>query len=298
MNYQEFIHTLSEQLEARLDSDTTLQLQRISKNNGVCYDAFLLVNAGVNLSPTIYIPPYYHQYLDGVGMDSIADDILATYRKNLPAHNFDTTLFTDYAKARRRIVMRLVSYERNREMLTSVPHKRFLDFAILFYCLLESSNRQQAGILIHNHHLSLWDVDSEDLYDAAVHNSPMLLEYKLDNLYDILRSVLSEAEFPDDGDSVPMYVLSNSHRTYGASVILYPGLLAKLADSFEKDLLILPSSVHEVLILPYSELPDIRYYSEMVSEVNKAQLADEEILSDHAYYYSRETRMMTSAPVA
>jgi hypothetical protein len=298
MNYQEFLHTLHAKLTAQLDPDTTLQLQKISRNNGVTYDAFLMVNANVNLSPTIYVPPYYHRYLDGVNMESIVTDILDTYRKNLPVEDFDITLFTDYEKAQKRIVMRLVSYCRNEQLLADVPHKRFLDFAVIFYCLLESGSTQQAGILVHNHHLSLWDVDCETLYDAAIRNSPMLLEYRLDNMQEILEPVVKELYVSDDEEPFPMYILSNRDRTYGASVILYPGLLSRLADSFEKDLLILPSSVHEVLLLPLDDEPDMGYYSQMVNEVNETQLADEEILSDHAYYYSRKTRLMTAAPVA
>jgi hypothetical protein len=298
MNYQEFLQTLHAKLSVQMDPDTTLQLQKISRNNGVTYDAFLMVNANVNLSPTIYVPPYYHRYLDGVDMESIVTDILDTYRKNLPVEDFDITLFTDYEKAKKRIVMRLVSYSRNELLLSDVPHKRFLDFAVIFYCLLESSSTQQAGILVHNHHLSLWDVDCETLYDAAVHNSPILLEYRLDNMQEILAPVVKELYVSDDEEPFPMYILSNQNRTYGASVILYPGLLSRLADSFEKDLLILPSSVHEVLLLPLDDEPDMGYYSKMVNEVNETQLADEEILSDHAYYYSRKTRLMTAAPVA
>jgi hypothetical protein len=297
MNYQEFLHTLFDMLKEKADPDTTLQLQQVSKNNGVCLDAILMVSAKVNISPTIYIPPYYHQYLDGVDLERITDDIMATYEKHLPRQNFDVTLFTDYDKARERIVMRLVSYARNEALLQTVPHKRFLDFAVIFYCLLESDGAHQAGILVCNNHLCMWNVDSEELYQTALRNSPRLLEYKLFNLQEILKETLSEQMDADETDLFPMYALSNLHHTYGASVILYPGLLSSLADTFEKDLLIIPSSVHEVLLLPSDEFPDAEYYSEMIHEVNETQLADEEVLSDHAYFYSRKTHMMTAAPI-
>jgi hypothetical protein len=297
MNYPEFLHTLFDMLKEKAGPDTTLQYQQVSKNNGVNFDAIIMISSKVNLSPTIYIPPYYHRYLDGVSMEQIVEDIMTAYKTHLPEQDFDITLFTDYEKARDHIVLRLVSYERNEKLLQTVPHRRFLDFAVIFYCLLESNSSHQAGILIYNHHLCMWNVDCEELYQTAMHNSPRLLEYKLFNLQDILKEVLSEAENWDEEDLFPMYALSNRHRTYGAGVILYPGLLSELADSFGKDLLIIPSSVHEVLLLPSDEFPDTAYYSEMIREVNETQLADEEVLSDHPYYYSRKARMMTTAPI-
>jgi hypothetical protein len=300
MNYQEFLHTLFELLESRTDSDTTLKFQQVEKNNGVCFDAIIMINAKVNLSPTIYIPPYYHQYLDGISPESIADQIMTTYKSHLPECDFDVTRFTDYEKAKRRIVLRLVNYARNEALLKTVPHKRFLDFAVLFYCLLECDDSHQAGILIYNHHLSLWNVDCDDLYQTALENTPVLLDYRLLNLKDVLQQALCEMEDPkeEESDLFPMYALTNIQRTYGAGVILYPGLLSSLADSFGKDLLIIPSSVHEVLILPSDEQPDAEYFSEMIRDVNETQLSDEEVLSDHAYYYSRQARMMTSAPIS
>jgi hypothetical protein len=297
MNYQKFLDTLFDMLSERLAPDTTLQFQQVSKNNGVSFDAIIMISSKVNLSPTIYIPPYYHRYLDGVDIASIVEDILDTYQKHLPDKDFDVTLFTDYEKAKDRIVLRLVSYERNEKLLQSIPHKRFLDFAVIFYCLLESNATHQAGILIYNHHLGIWDVDSEELFQTALCNSPHLLEYELFNLQDILKEVLCETKDTCTDNLFPIYALSNRHHTYGAAVILYPGLLASLADSFDKDLLIIPSSVHEVLLLPSDEIPDAGYYSDMIREVNETQLADEEVLSDHAYFYSRKTHMMTAAPV-
>ena len=297
MNYKEFIQTLQSMLFTRLEAGTTIQVQQIAKNNGVYYDAFIIVSPHVNLSPTIYIPPYYHRYLDGVDLETIVEDILVTYRKNLPVSDFDTTIFTDYQKAKSKIVMRLVNYERNKKLLQSVPHKRFLDFAIIFYCLLKVDATQQASILIYREHLQYWKVDCDDLYDVALCNTPRLLSHYFENMHSLLKEVIHETAGTSDDDLFPMYILSNEYRTYGATVLLYPNLLSNLADSFGKDLVVLPSSVHEVLLLPVDGSPDLKYYTEMVQEVNETQLADDEVLSDHAYLYSRATRLLTFSAV-
>ena len=293
MNYQEFLQQIQTKITATLAPGTTLQVQTITKNNGVFYDAFIIVSPGINISPTIYIPPYYHRYLDGLSIDMICEDIITTYKEHLPATNFDTTIFTDYTKAKSKIVMRLVNYERNKNLLQQVPHKRFLDFAIIFYCLLQANEKQQANILIYHHHLNYWNVTTDELYEQALCNTPLLLPHHLENLHTILEEILGQTKDSFSPSNLPMYVLSNFYRTNGATTILYPNLLSRIADSFEQNLVILPSSVHEILIIPTDESEDLEHYSHMVREVNETQLADDEVLSDHAYFYSRETRLLT-----
>ena len=83
-----------------------------------------------------------------------------------------------------------------------------------------------------------------------------------------------------------MYVLSNEIRSFGAAAILYPGCLKKIRDYLGEDYYVLPSSVHEVIVVRESTAPDKRYLNEMVSEINESQVEAEEVLSDNAYFYS------------
>lgn len=277
-----------------MDADVTLDIRSFTKNNGTHYDGLTIFRPDSNVSPTIYLMPYYHRYLDGVCMEDIYEDILSAYYKHLPEEDFDTTLFTDYTKAGSRIVMRLLSYQRNRELLEDVPYFRYLDLAILFYCMIHADSQDQSHILIHNEHLPMWGITRDELYHAARKNSPKLLPSQLTPM----STFLKETEcFPmtKEDCGLPVYILSNQYRTNGATVILYDDLLAQVADIFQKDLVILPSSIHEVLVIPVSseEDTDLGKFSRMVQDVNETQLADDEILSDHTYYYSRTTKLIT-----
>ena len=88
-------------------------------------------------------------------------------------------------------------------------------------------------------------------------------------------------------ESVPMRVLCNAQRVYGATCMIYPGVLGTLAEEAGENLYILPSSVHEILILPESEVEDEQYLRDMIREVNGTQVEPEEILSDNLYFYDR-----------
>ena len=84
------------------------------------------------------------------------------------------------------------------------------------------------------------------------------------------------------------YVLTNKDKMFGASAMLYTEQMKRLAYRLQSDLLILPSSVHEVLLLPDDHDREYDFYRQMVQEVNATQVDPEEILSDSLYRYDRE----------
>ena len=105
-----------------------------------------------------------------------------------------------------------------------------------------------------------------------------------------MHTILERLHCPDPdlfSESIPMYVISNCYRTNGAGVILYDQFLQQLSDRFESNLILLPSSIHEMIILPVEDASELREFTYMVREVNDTQLTDDEVLSDHAYYYDR-----------
>lgn len=295
MNYQEFLTTIRSQLSLRIDADMKLDIRSFTKNNGTQYDGLILLRPDRNVSPAIYLMPYYHRYLEGVCLEDIYEDILHTYHANEPESDFDTSCFTDFTRAGEHIVMRLVSFQKNEELLKDVPHFRYQDLAVIFYFLLHADAENQANILIHNHHLDLWNITKDTLYTLAKKNTPKLLPPQLVPMKSILQEMhlLPESQLAEP--SPPLYVLTNEYRTNGATVLLYEGLLKEIADLFEKDLIILPSSIHEVLLLAAdaSDRHELSHYTDMVKEVNASHLTDEEILSDHAYYYCRKGNLLT-----
>ncbi len=291
MNYQEFLTNIHTHFSTCMGENASLKIQKIIKNNGTSYDGLIILRPDCNISPTIYLTPYYHRYLEGVCIEDIYDDIQKTYENHLPKENFDTSNFTDYEKVKKCVVMRLVNYNKNKELLSQIPHRKFLDFAIIFYCLLQADERNQANILIYRQHLNFWGIDEEELYLLAMKNTPSLLPFELKSMVSILKNLLiDESDF--ENAPYTMYVLSNIYRTNGASVILYDGLLKEIGDQFHKDFLLLPSSIHEVILIPIDQNVDFKDFSDMVKEVNETHVTDDEILSDHVYFYSRENEQL------
>lgn len=304
MNYESFISDIKTRIGACVGPEVQLLIQPMPRNNGTSYDGLILLQPGLNISPTIYLTPYYHRYLDGMSMEDICSDIFSTYQKQQPKENFDIGLFTDFARVKSRIIMRLVNYPRNEQMLADVPFFRFYDLAVIFYCLLYAGDDNQASILVHNEHLELWGINQDTLYRLARENTPALLPQQVTPMCSLMEhfaaeiGLMRELHPADDGigssnTDIPMYVISNSYRTNGACAILYDQLLHELAEQLQSNLILLPSSIHEFILLAAEDSSDLQDFSQMVREVNETQLADDEVLADHAYYYNRKTRLIS-----
>lgn len=296
MTYHEFKQHIQTTLQHDLGCGSTVLIQDITKNNNLHLDGLTVLSADSNISPTVYLNYYYKQYENGRSLADICRELSDTYRKNRTNASIDVSFFTDYDKVKSHIILKLIHYERNRQLLTDVPHFRFLDLAIVFQCLLPTDTFGAATILIRRQHLAFWHITKDDLYTLAEKNTPRLMPYDLRNMTDVLRELMQDAApLPPDAftDSSPMYMLSNHLRLNGSSCILYRNLLQNFADLIQSDFYILPSSIHEVLLIPTSSGSRSLELSDMVREVNDAQLAAEDILSDHVYYFSREDGTLT-----
>ncbi len=82
-----------------------------------------------------------------------------------------------------------------------------------------------------------------------------------------------------------MMVLTNSNSVNGAAVIFYPEVLEKIGEKMGADYFILPSSVHEVLILPDAGNWSVRDLENMVKEVNNGEVAAKDRLSYDVFNY-------------
>ena len=98
--------------------------------------------------------------------------------------------------------------------------------------------------------------------------------------------------FLPDGE---MKVLTNSEKFYGAAAIIYgKDKIRNLAEEEGCDIVIIPSSVHECILLPYDRSMSFECLNAMVNEVNTSEVREEEILSDHVYMYDRKAdRILT-----
>lgn len=293
MEFTNFTTLVQREVEKRAGENYRVKLNDVMKNNGVVLRGITLMQDDSNISPTIYLNPYYDAYENGdTTLGTVIDEVIDTYERNKINRSIDMKFFLNYETVRSRIIFKLINTEKNRELLRDVPYIPFHDLSIVFQCLVSEERFGNASILIHNVHLQLWKVNARELYERALENTPLLQGYELADMNTVLEEMkalggIDDEEIEDMQQEVPMYVLSNKSRINGASCILYKDILKDFAMVVDKDLYVLPSSIHEVILLPSDGTQESEQLKEMVREINQSQVEKEEVLSDSVYYYRR-----------
>lgn len=293
MEFTNFTTLVQREVEKRAGENYRVKLNDVMKNNGVVLRGITLMQDDSNISPTIYLNPYYDAYENGdTTLGTVIDEVIDTYERNKINRSIDMKFFLNYETVKSRIIFKLINTEKNRELLKDVPYIPFHDLSIVFQCLVSEERFGNASILIHNVHLQLWKVNARELYERALENTPLLQGYELADMNTVLEEMKALGGIDDEGiedmhQEVPMYVLSNKSRVNGASCILYKDILKDFAMVVDKDLYVLPSSIHEVILLPADGTQESGQLKEMVREINQSQVEEEEVLSDSVYYYRR-----------
>lgn len=294
MEYSEFVEKIKKMSESVAGTEGTVQVTHVIKNNGCEYDGLVILRKGCKISPTIYLNGYYEQYCKGKSFESVFSGIKELYLFNKDRITVDADSFATFNGIRDKVVFKLINYNANRKLLSLVPHKKILDLAMVFCCMLEKNEEGNTSALIYNSNMNYWKVKEEDIYRAALNNTARILPAGITEM-----SKLFEAY--DDHDKMDvcidsqeikdcqLYVLTNDCRINGAACMLYENVLKDFADSIESNLYILPSSIHEVIILPKFAMFNKQELVNMVREVNAEGVAMDEILSYTVYEYDRET---------
>lgn len=262
------------------------------KINSRILHGILIKKKGINVTPSIYLENYYEDYAKGkTSYWEVLEAIRKCHDNNSFQEPYDITFFHEYEKVNKRFVFRVINYEMNRDYLKDMIFHRYLNLAVIVQYMLNDNSFGEATITLRNEHLKLWGVEREDVFAQARKNSPFLCPAVVMTMEELLKNKFSGRM---DGLCAPqMYVVTNKRGCNGAGVVFYDGLLSQLSEQLQNNLFILPSSVHEMIIVPDSEKNREMDFKTMVSEINHTQLMQDEILSDYPYYYERMSGNIT-----
>lgn len=291
---KEFSTKIVNEIRKLIPKGEKVELSSIMKNNGVVEEAVSIIEKGKNVSPTIYLNEFYDSYKEGVNVEVLAAEIVRRNEEYKLEESLDIGFFVNYEKAKKRIVFKLVNKKMNKELLEKIPYVTYMDLVMVFYYLIQDENAGNATILIHNSHLKMWKVSVEDIYGEACKNTPNLLPAAITGMREIIRQMMGdESGDVEMAEEIPMYIMTNSMKMNGAATMAYPNVVRNFANAVGKNVYIIPSSVHEVILVPETGTEGGRL-NEMVREVNETQVDPKEVLADHVYYYNREENSLHS----
>lgn len=311
MEIMEFCQKIKSNLTNYIGDKVSVHVKQITKNNGVVLHSIIVTEQEMNISPNIYVDDLYEAYEKGETFRTIMDEVFEIYENSRVKNNIDMGFFMDYGIMQEKVLYKVISYEKNKELLLDVPYIPVMDLALVFYCFVPQRELGNATILIYNNHLKMWDITKEQLYQAALKNTERIMPPKILSIEDMMKEIFSKELLAGEQKSDKtaydqqtaeqmlqsasecrmngkMFVFGNSIKLFGAAVMFYDKLLKKFADRLQKNIFILPSSIHEVIIVPDDEEQEAENLWKMVCEINATQVEAEEVLTDSVYYYSRK----------
>lgn len=308
-HYDVFVSEITAMVKKIMGGEYEIKIYQVTKNNSLELDSLVILKKDNNFAPNIYLLPYYEEHLNGAKVKELAEKLCNTYYQyRVPAISKSFTYAFEDIKDF--ITYRLVSYERNRKLLEKIPHIMYLDMAITFHCLVREDNEGIGTIRITNEHMQLWNISLQELHQRAISNTSRLFPFHIQSMDEVILGMLGENDMDcrdkeqselilkditmhQEADNRKMYILTNQKGINGASCLLYENVLKDFSKQIQSDFFILPSSIHEVILVPYDRTMTKEILSEMVRDVNHTQVARDEILSDNVYYYSRKRNSVT-----
>ena len=288
MGYGTFKKELLRLLQ-RKAKGTKVSVQKLEKNNGVVKEVLVFKGDKERMAPAIYLEEVYQRICEsGLSLETAAEELLERNERQRLEDKAVPDCFENYQAARRRVYYKLINYEMNRGLLDRIPHFPFLDLAVVFYYRIENGPLSGATMLIHNCNLEAWNINVSNLMEDAVMNTSRKMPYTLKGMDALIRELAEEGEETLPRADELMYVLTNEEKYFGAATLLYPHVLSHIGKILRQDFYVLPSSIHECILVPNRRQYSKEDLQQMVKDVNNSQVEEEEILSYQVYYYDRE----------
>lgn len=293
-----FASEIEENVREILGEGYDTEIRKVPKNNGVILTGISICQIGERVSPVIYLEDYFTERAEtGAGAGEIARKIVNCYHSNGNTPSKICKLvkgLNDFEQIKSRVMFKLIHTKSNEQCLRQIPNISFLDLSIVFYILMDEDSEGMMTAQIRNEHLDLWGVDLQALYKIALQNMQRVMPAEIRSMEEIVNRMGcicgERTDSHESREEAQFYVLSSSSGINGAACLLYPGVIEKFAEQRGKNIIILPSSVHEVLLLENLEELNIRELKNLVKMVNMEDVPREDILSFNVYKYSVDDR--------
>ena len=282
--YERFVNEVTEAITVAAGTVYTVIPRRERRNNSVILDGVMLQRGNERVAPNIYLNHYYEKYCNGESAEQIAEQILVLCEeKREEILGLMRRLDFSPEYVREHLYYRLIGRERNAELLQEIPHRNYLNLAVVYYWVVYEEGEQIGSIMMTLRQMEHFGWTEEELMQMAQINTPRLFPVLTKGMDEIVGEILEcQAE-------LRMIVLSNEKGINGAACLMYPGVLQRLEKVMDGSFYVLPSSIHELIVIPDSGMAAVNL-CEMVYCINRTQLPQEDVLSDTVYHYSKETK--------
>ena len=296
---QEFAEDIKEKLSQKGYGEVETSFHNIEKTNQN-YEAISVVPAGGNIGVNYNIENAFASYEhsgDYEGVLASATGAIASGLDQVPVVNVNALM--NYEIMKEKLSVEVISAEVNEELLAKVPHDRIEDLAVVYRFIMESNEDGRASILVNNDLIERMGVTHEQLRADALENSPEIRPAVIQGMNEVMKEMMGPEAYemfgiPDDTEEM-MFIATVPDKNSGAGVLAYQDFMDQAAEKIGGDFFILPSSIHEILLVPDDGQKEADELKAMVMDVNATQVSPEERLSDNVYHYDSKEHIFELA---
>lgn len=298
MDYERFKEGFQDALKAELavrGADVELTARRVDKMND-SYDAITVRPVDSSIGVNISVEKAFAAYENGTPIPEIAEHFADAVEKGFrESPQVDLESLSDYEQMKSKLSMEVVSAEKNAELLESVPHERMEDMAVVYRFVLDQTDSGNGTILVTNQLLEQYGITKEQLRVDAMENAPEIRPSEIRGMSEVM-SELAPSMIPEVApEDEQMFVATVPDKIHGAGVIAYPNFMEDAAQKMGGDFFVLPSSIHEVLLVKDNGQMTAKELENMVKEVNATQVEPADQLTDHFYHYDSQNHIFELA---
>lgn len=300
MDVREFIEKMKDEVRGYLPDDMYQEIiiddMEVVKMNDQKLHGLTFRMPGSDAAPTLYVDDMFRAYKDGADIGYLASEMANMFSASMDMPKPPEVDF-EWDNVKDKLTVRLLEQKRNREFLSNMPYVSVGHGLAIIADINMGDGRGEWRTAVNNNVLENLGVDSETLFAQAMKSaqimepatlvdmSAALFEPNKTNLLDRTEPIASE-------EVGGMYVLTNTTGSLGAAALFYPDVKEKAGELLGGDYYILPSSTHEVILVPDSADIDAKNLCDMVKQANRTVVEANDILSDNVYHYSRDERRL------
>lgn len=302
MTFEEFKKYLIEHIQEYLPQEYStahVEICDVVKNNGMKYSGLVVRKLEEAVAPSIYINLSYDSLLNGKEIDEILKELASDVLNNQALEEFHGVrdMLFDFEQVKDKIIMKVVNAGKNKEYLHDKVHTVWEDLAIIYQVLLRENEEGRAVVTINADMFGKYDISKSELNALAKENTERLYPGMVRTIHELVPQMMDKLDITDEDIpqlSMQMYVITNKRGINGAAAVFCNDeLLRDLSEQVDDDLIILPSSIHELIAIPASGV-DKEYMLETVKQVNSnfGLVSGDDVLADNVYHYNRQHNIM------
>ena len=304
MNYEEFKENLAQDVKQQLEAGTIgpvdVDFNEVNKVN-TSYEAMTIKPQGENIGVNINVGQLYESYQETGDYNAAFENATKFAEKGLNDRSgIDVSAISDYEAMKEKLSMEVISKDTNADILQNVPHEDMEDMAVVYRLVLDSDSVGRSSILVTNKMLDNYGISADQLHADAMENAPVVRPAQIKGmsevLYELMGADASAIGIPQiDPKDEQMFVATVPDKTGGAGVLAYPNFMEDAAEKIGGSYYVLPSSLHEVILVPDDGRMTSTELEAMVKEVNATQVQPEDKLTDHVYHYDADEHVFEMA---